>query len=160
MKNIEIFKALTSVILAELYSSFPLPKSIKKSEIALQLHDEYWEQAYKQDPNNENVYDLVNYNSPYALSGPTIEWLSNAGLISYSNKTSSTYENVVLTAKGLESIEVEAERGMNLLNNAANLAQDAFRDAAKEQLKMIASNIIKWCAEKSPTILLSLHHLA
>lgn len=153
MKNIEIFKAISAIIFAELYETFPLPKKINASDIALMLEEELWDKSKSQDPKNQNIHNYIRKYSPAALAAPTIEWLANAGLISFTAKHNGTFQNVVLTLKGLESIEAETGRGESLLNAMTALMTESSKDIAKEQLKSVFSDILKWCVEKSPTLL-------
>lgn len=152
MKNIEIFKTISAVVLAELYGSFPLPINIDPSIIVHNIDDDLWDEATIQDPDYPNLHHYQRKYSPTALASPTIEWLAAAGLISFSEKKDRTFENVVLTPKGLESIEAEAGRGDNLITAAKLLITDASKDAAKDNLKSVFSDVLKWCVEKSPTL--------
>jgi hypothetical protein len=153
MKNIEIFKSLSGLVMAELYDAFPLPITLKPSELALKLDDALWSDSLTPDPQQPHINNYNRRRSPAALSKPTIEWLQLAGLISYRNYRDSFFEGVVLTPKGLEAIESDQQRGQSLLQAAENLALDASKDIAKDQLKGIFSDVLKWCVEKSPSII-------
>ncbi|MFN4042667.1 hypothetical protein [Limnobacter sp.] len=153
MRNIEIFKAISALVMADLYAHFPLKQDISPSELALNLGDELWDKSLKQDSGHPNVYERQRQFSPAALARPTIEWLANAGLISYSSYQNSKFKDVALTLKGLESIEAHSTRGKRLINASKNLLVDSAKDAAKEQLTKIAGEMFKWCVKEGPQLI-------
>jgi DNA-binding protein YbaB len=159
MTNIDIFKSLSGLIMAELYDSFPIPIKVRAIDFAQKLDDEYWNDSTTPDPDHQHI-DLYNpRRSPAAIAAPTIEWLSSAGLISYKAKNDHDFIGVVLTPKGLQAIESDTQRGQNMLLAAQNLAIDASKDAAKDQLKNLFSDVLKWCIEKSPYIVNAVHSI-
>ena len=132
MKNIEIFKALSGLAFAKAYDSFPLKISISPSELALELDDEYWEESQRQISGSH--YEYVRNRSPAGLAKPTIQWLADAGFLSYEKYDGSSFCGVCLTTKGLESIESDESRGKLLLDAVTNLAKDELKEQARHQL--------------------------
>jgi hypothetical protein len=153
VRNIDIFKAASAVALADLYAAFPLPTSLVPSDIALRLQDDLWDQATRPDPEHPNAEIYQRQYSPASLAAPTIEWLASAGLLTYVRKQNGKFEGAVLTAKGLESIEAKAGQGESLVHAAKSLAVESAKQAAKDQLKNVFSEVLRWCIEKSPTLI-------
>lgn len=148
MKNIEIFKALSGLALAKAYDSFPLKISIYPRELALELSDEYWDSA--------SHCEYVRSRSPAGLANPTIQWLAEAGFLSYEKYESGCFAGVCLTAKGLESIESDESRGKQLLDAAANLAKDELKEQARLQLSKAFTEAMSWSIKNVLTIVNSL----
>lgn len=152
MRNIEIFKAVSALVMADLYASFPLSKNIKSGALALGLNDELWDKSQVSDERQPHVSNYIREHSPAAISAPTIRWLASAGLIEYKSERDGTFMDVVLTAKGLESIESKAGRGKKLLKSAQGVLVDATKDAAKKELAGLFSEILKWSIAAGPSL--------
>ena len=158
MNNIDIFKAISGLVFAKIYDSFPLKIDLSPSELAISLGDEFWDESKK--PIAENHSKYVRNRSPVGLAKPTIEWLGSAGLITFEGYKDGVFANVTLTAKGLEAIESKQERGSNLLNAAKDLAKDELKSQARKQLKDVFSEVLSWSVEKSPTIIQAISNYA
>jgi hypothetical protein len=152
MRNIEIFKAVSALAMADLYASFPLTKNLKSGELAIRLNDDLWDKSLVPDERQPRVSNYVREHSPAAISAPTIRWLASAGLIEYKSEREGTFTGVVLTAKGLESIEAKAGRGKKLLKLAQSVLVDASKDAAKKELVDVFSEILKWSIYAGPSL--------
>ena len=152
MRNIEIFKAVSALAMADLYASFPITKNLKSGELALRLSDDLWDKSQVPDARQPHVANWIRKHSPAAVSAPTIRWLASAGLIEYESERNGTFINVVLTPKGLESIESKAGRGKKLLKSAQGVLGDATKDAAKKELAGLFSEILKWSIAAGPSI--------
>lgn len=150
MNNIDIFKAISALVLAHCYDSFPLKVKVSPAELAVSLGDEFWDESQK--PISENFSEYVRNRSPAALAKPTIEWLASSGLITYQGYRDSCFIDVCLTAKGLEAIESNESRGSQLLSAAKDLATEELKDQARTRLKSLFSEVLSWTIEKSPTI--------
>ena len=153
MKNIEIFKSLSGLVMAELYDAFPLPITLKPSELALKLDDSLWSDSLTSDPQQPHINNYNRRRSPAALSKPTIEWLQLAGLISYRHYKDGQFEGVVLTPKGLEAIESKPEIGKTLMSAMAEITKETSKEVAKEQFKNGFSDLLGWCIKNSPSII-------
>lgn len=151
MTNIEIFRALSGLVFATAYNSFPLKISISPSELALQLGDEYWEESPKQISKNEFKY--VRERSPAGLAKPTIQWLIDAGFLSYEKYSDNKFIGICLTAKGLESIEANESGGEHLLDALTKLARDELKEQARIQLSKVFSDALSWSITNVPTII-------
>lgn len=158
MKNIEIFKALSGLAFAKAYDSFPLKLSISPSELALELGDEYWEESQRQISGNH--YGYVRKRSPVGIAKPTIQWLADAGFLSYEKYDGSSFCGVCLTAKGLESIESDESRGKQLLDAVANLAKDELKEQARHQLSELFAGAMSWSIKNVPIIINRLSSLS
>jgi hypothetical protein len=150
MRNIEIFKAMSALVLADLYANFPLKKKVDASELALRLDDELWDQSQKQDEYNSTVSHYIREFSPAAIVAPTVQWLASAGLIQYESEHNGRFKGVVLTAKGIESIEAKSGRGKKLLKLAQGVLVDATKDAAKKGLTGVFTEILTWSITGGP----------
>ncbi len=138
------------MVYAKLYENFPLKINLSPSSLATELDDALWSESRTQI---ENGVTIINRNkSPVAISKPTIEWLANAGLISYERYDGIDFVGVCLTAKGLESIEAN-NSGESLLNAVKDLAKDQFKEQAKVQLNSLFSKALSWSVQKVPTII-------
>ena len=158
MNNIDIFKAISGLVFAQAYESFPLKIDLSPSEIAISLSDEFWDESQRQIA--ENQFEYVRNRSPIGLAKPTIEWLGSAGLITFDGYRDGVFLGVTLTAKGLESIESNQEHGFNLLSAAKDLAADELKDQARNRLKEVFSEVLSWSVEKSPTIIQAISNYA
>ncbi|OUR72132.1 hypothetical protein A9Q78_07425 [Methylophaga sp. 41_12_T18] len=150
MNNIDIFKAISALAMAHCYDSFPLKIKLSPGELALSLGDEFWDESQK--PISENVSEYVRNRSPAGIAKPTIEWMAASGLITYEAYRDSQFIGVCLTAKGLEAIESDQDRGGNLIQAAKELAKEEFKDQARTKLKGLFSEVLSWSIEKSPTV--------
>ena len=157
MKNIEIFKAISGLVYAKLYDNFPLKIKLSPSSLAVELDDEFWSES--QTSITESVSEYNRNRSPAAIAKPTIEWLSNSGLITYDRYHDHEFEGVCLTAKGLESIEANSS-GRRLVTAMADLAKEELKGQAKNQLNSIFSKALSWSIEKSPTIIQTISNYA
>ncbi|MGF1751898.1 hypothetical protein [Vibrio cionasavignyae] len=158
MNNIDIFKAISGLVFAQAYESFPLKIDLSPSEIAISLSDEFWDESQRQIA--ENQFEYVRNRSPIGLAKPTIEWLGSAGLITFDGYRDGVFLGVTLTAKGLESIESKEEHGFNLLSAVKDLAVDELKDQARKRLKEVFSEALSWSVEKSPTIIQAVSNYA
>lgn len=157
MNNIEIFKSISGLVLANCYDNFPLKIKLSPSELALLLGDEYWDESL--NTISDNVSDYVRKRSPAAIARPTVEWMASSGLITYESYKDGYFTNVCLTAKGLEAIESKKGFGDKLLSAAKNLAKDTLKSEAKEQLRNVFSEVLSWSIQKSPTIFQSITNI-
>ena len=153
MRNIEIFKAISALVFARLYATFPLPTHLVASGFALGLDEKLWDPSQVQDDRNPNVYHYKREHSPAAIAAPTLRWLRSAGLIDYKEERDGKFIDVVLTAKGLESIEGNAGRAERLIKSAEGVLVDATKDAAKKELTAVFSEVLKWSVANGPTLL-------
>lgn len=158
MNNIDIFKAISALAFAKIYDNFPLKINLSPSELAISLDDDFWGESQKSIAENQTEY--IRNRSPAGLAKPTIEWLGSAGLITFEGYKDGEFINVTLTAKGLESIESNQDRGSNLLCAAKNLAKDELKSQARKQLKDLFSEVLSWSVEKSPTIIQAISNYA
>jgi hypothetical protein len=152
MRNIEIFKAVSALAMADLYASFPMTKNLKSGELVIRLNDDLWDKSQVPDERQPHVSNYIREHSPAAISAPTIRWLASAGLIEYNSERDGTFTEAVLTAKGLESIETKAGRGKKLLKSAQSVLVDASKDAAKKELADVFSEILKWSIAAGPSL--------
>lgn len=159
MTNIDIFKSISGLVMAELYDAFPIPINISATNLACKLGDEYWGHSTVSDPEQPHIQIYNRRRSPAAIAAPTIEWLASAGLLSYQSQKDRDFNSVVLTPKGLQAIESDQKTGKSLLMAVQELGVDASRDVAKDQLKNLFSDILKWCIEKSPYIVNAAHSI-
>lgn len=150
MNNIDIFKAISALVLAHCYDSFPLKVKVSPEDLAVSLGDEFWNESQK--PISENVSEYVRNRSPAGLAKPTIEWMASSGLITYEGYRDGCFVGVCLSAKGLEAIESRENRGSQFLSAAKDLATEELKEQARSQLKSLFSEVLSWSIEKSPTI--------
>ncbi|MFC1347731.1 MAG: hypothetical protein G8D83_21015, partial [gamma proteobacterium symbiont of Clathrolucina costata] len=66
MKNIEIFEAISGLLLADLYQYFPLKMKVQPNEYALRLDDGHWSECLVGEK-------YIRNRSPAAMTKPTIE---------------------------------------------------------------------------------------
>lgn len=154
MGNIDIFRALSGLIFAKAYDSFPLKISIVPGEIAVQLGDEFWDES--QEEVAENQFNYIRNRSPAGLAKPTIEWLIGAGFLSCDGFSDGKFVGVCLTAKGLESIESSESRGNGFIKAVAELAKDEMKEQARSQLAKLFSEALSWSIANVPTIVNSI----
>ena len=159
MKNIEIFEALSGLLFAELYEYFPLPKAIDPTRLALQLGDDYWDEAEQPLEETGQINEYVCYKSPAGLAKPSIEWLANTGFITYGDYHGGEFRNVCLTAKGLEAIRSAPGRENRLLNAAKNIVTGAAKESARDELRKVFSEMILWSVQNSATLIQSASNL-
>ncbi|GFD91075.1 hypothetical protein KUL152_33010 [Tenacibaculum sp. KUL152] len=159
MRNIEIFEALSALLFAKLYEQFPLRVDVNAYDIALSLGDELWDESSTPITEGSDIKTINRNKSPAGLSKPTIQWLKYAGLVDYISQDGSTFKQVCLTPKGLESIKVKPENESRLLKAAKDIAEGTAKDLAKKELKEAFSGILSWCAQHSPTVFQSISHM-
>ncbi|QOP41197.1 hypothetical protein [Sulfurimonas marina] len=158
MTNIEIFRALSGLVFAKAYNSFPLKVSINPSELALQLGDKYWEESQHQI--SKSQFEYIRERSPAGLAKPTIQWLIDAGFLDYERFEDNKFIGICLTAKGLESIESNESGGERLLNALTDLAKDELKDQARSQLSKVFSEALSWSISNAPTIISNLSRMS
>lgn len=132
MKNIEIFEAISGLLLADLYQYFPIKMKIQPDEYALRLDDEHWSECLMGEKYMRN-------SSPAAMTKPTIEWLANAGYISYDAYDGEYFDGVTLTAKGLEVIRSDKSMAERLVSAAKDLAESEVKELARDNLRKLMS---------------------
>ena len=152
MKNIEIFEAISGLLLADLYEHFPLRIKIHPSDLAMRLDDGKWEESQEPITEDGNVTTYIRHKSPAGLAKPTIEWLASAGFITFDQYDDGDFIGVCLTPKGLESIKSDETRPNRLIEAAKGLLVDSTKDAVRGQLRKIASEIFSWGVKNAPTI--------
>ena len=152
MKNIEIFHALSGLVLADLYEQFPLKVNVRPGDLAIRLDDELWEDSLLPDENQPNVSTYIRRYSPAALARPTVEWLAGAGLITYADMRDGEFKGVCLTARGLEVISTKSGPAGRLLEVAKELTVEAGKESAREYLRALGSDVVRWCAERTPLV--------
>lgn len=150
MKNIEIFRELSGLVLAKAYDSFPLGVTIRPSELALELGDEQWEESQRLVTGN--LYEYVPNRSPVGLAKPTVRWLIESGFLSCESYKDGAFVGVRLTAKGLESIESEEGRGEKLIKALAEVAKEELKGQAREQLSKAFTGLLSWSIKNVTTI--------
>ncbi|NWD07728.1 hypothetical protein [Pseudomonas gingeri] len=150
MKNIEIFRELSGLVLAKAYDSFPLDVTIRPTELALALGDERWDESQRSLSENHSEY--IQNRSPIGLAAPTVRWLMESGFLSYESYKDGAFVGVRLTAKGLESIESKKGRGAKLVNAVAGLAKEELKNQAKTQLSKAFAEVTAWSIKNVPTI--------
>lgn len=155
MKNIEIFEALSGLLLAELYEYFPLPKAVAPTELALKLGDDYWDEAEQPLEETGQINAYIRHKSPVGLAEPTIDWLAKTGFITHDGYYGSAFQNVCLTAKGLEAIRSAPGRESRLLDAAKNVVTGAVKDSARDELRKVFSEMILWSVQNSATLIQS-----
>jgi len=149
--NIEIFRALSGLVFARAYNSFPLKVSISPNELALQLGDEYWEESQRQI--SENEFEYIRERSPAGLAKPTIKWLIDAGFLSYEKYDDDKFIGISLTVKGLESIEANESGGERLLNALTDITKEELKEQARSQLSKVFSEALSWSIANAPRII-------
>lgn len=152
MKNIEIFHALTGLLLADLYEQFPLKVDVRTTDLALRLDDGLWKDSLLTDENDPNVSTYIRHHSPIGLARPTVEWLAGAGLITYTGMRDGEFKGVCLTARGLEAISTKSGPAGKLLEVAKELSIETGKESAREFLRNLGSEVVRWCAEKTPLV--------
>ena len=155
MKNIEIFEALSGLLFAELYEYFPLPKTIDPTGLAQELGDDYWDEVEQPLEETGQINAYVRHRSPPALAEPTIRWLANTGFITFDSYRGGKFQNVCLTAKGLEAIRSAPGRERRLLDAAKNIVTGAAKDSARDELRKVFSEIVLWSVQNSATLIQS-----
>ncbi|WP_147336830.1 hypothetical protein [Pseudomonas abyssi] len=155
MKNIEIFEAISGLLFAELYEYFPLPKNIDPTHYALELGDDYWDEAEQPLEETGQIKGYVRHKSPAGLAKPTVEWLTNTGFITHNGYRNGEFQNVCLTAKGLESIRSAPGTENRLLDAAKNILTGAAKDSARDELRKVFSEMVLWSVRNSATLIQS-----
>ena len=150
MNNIDIFKAISALVLAHCYDSFPMKVRLSPGQLALSLGEEFWDESER--PISDNVTEYVRNRSPATIAKPTIEWMASSGFITYEAFRDGCFFGVCLTAKGLEAIESNESRGGQLLSAAKDLVKDELKEQARLRLKTLFSEMLSWSIDKSPTI--------
>ncbi|MEW8660753.1 MAG: hypothetical protein AB2603_20770 [Candidatus Thiodiazotropha endolucinida] len=136
MKNIEIFEAISGLLLADLYQYFPLKMKVQPSEYALRLDDEHWSESLVGEK-------YIRNRSPAAMTKPTIEWLANAGYISFDTYDGEYFDGVTLTAKGLEVIRSDKSMAEKLVSAAKDIAKSESKEFARENLRKLMSYFLE-----------------
>lgn len=90
VSNIEKFDDIASRIFAELYQSFPLPKTLSTDDYL--DNETQWDETFQEE-------FLIDCGELFAA---TVTWLMNAGYFTAVFSRSDQVEGAVLTAKGLE----------------------------------------------------------
>ncbi|MFG1495386.1 hypothetical protein ABMA57_02055 [Saccharospirillum sp. HFRX-1] len=155
MKNIEIFEALSGLLFAELYEYFPLPKTIDPKLLALELGNEYWDEAERPLEDTGQINAYIRHKSPAGLAEPTVRWLANTDFITFDCYRGGKFQNVCLTAKGLEAIRSAPGRESRLLNAAKSVLAGAAKDSAREELRKVFSEMVLWSVQNSATLIQS-----
>lgn len=153
MKNIEIFHALSGLLLADLYEHFPLKINVRAADLAIRLDDEFWDSSQLPDENLPNCSTYIRHHSPAGLAKPTIEWLASAGLITYNGMRDGAFEDVCLTARGLEVVSTKSGLAVKALAAVKELTVESGKESAREYLRALGSEAVRWCAEKTPLIM-------
>lgn len=96
MKNIELFDEYTTIVMAQLYESFPIKKTIDARNLCGHSDiDEYG-----------GVVDASGRPSKaFDLAMATIEWLGDNGYARYKERWAFGWTDVVLTEKGLTMLK-------------------------------------------------------
>ncbi len=154
MRNIEIFEAISALLLADLYEHFPLKINVHPSSLAMKLDDCLWDESTEPVPGYGDIQieKVIRHKSPVALAKPTIEWLASAGFVSFDRYDRSDFIGVCLTPKGLELIKSDQERANRLVEAAKGIVKDSASDVMKNQLTGVFSEMLSWSIKNSPTI--------
>lgn len=154
MRNIEIFKEISGLALAQAYDSFPLKISIRPSDLSLALSDDLWDESQRLIA--ENHHEYVRNRSPIGLAAPTVQWLVESGFLSCERYHDGEFSGVSLTAKGLESIESQEGAGEKLVKAAAGLVKEELKEQARAQLSNVFTALMSWGIKNAPTIYASI----
>ncbi|MBT3042967.1 MAG: hypothetical protein KME67_08925 [Candidatus Thiodiazotropha sp. (ex Codakia orbicularis)] len=136
MKNIEIFEAISGLLLADLYQHFPIKMKVQPAEYSMRLEDEHWSECVVGEK-------YVRHHSPAAIVEPAIEWLANAGYISYDAYDGEYFDGVTLTAKGLEVIRSDKNLAEKLVSAAKDIAKSESKEIARENLRKLMSYFLE-----------------
>ncbi|EJE4150215.1 hypothetical protein P5E07_23090 [Vibrio parahaemolyticus] len=160
MRNIDIFESYSALLFAHLYEHFPLRVNVKAYDLAMKIDETLWDESKTPLDHAPFIHKYNQHKSPVGLAKPTIQWLKLAGLIDYEAEKGSEFTKMVLTPKGLESIKVDPDVEIKLLNAAKSILIDTSKETAQKELKEAFSGIISWCARNVPSFINSVSSLS
>lgn len=100
MKNIDLFDEYAAAVFAALYERFPVKQSLDARQICGHMVVDDFGVVVDDAGRPSKAFDI-------ALS--TIEWLGDNGFVSFEKRQNFGFGNVVLTAKGLETLNAKPE---------------------------------------------------
>ncbi|MFA7597221.1 MAG: hypothetical protein WCY92_12790 [Novosphingobium sp.] len=100
MKNIELFNEYAAAIFATLYERFPVKQSLDAREICGHHTVDDFGGVVDDSGRPSRAFDI-------ALS--TVEWLGDNGFIALGDRHNFGFRDVVLTAKGLETLNARPD---------------------------------------------------
>lgn len=151
MKNIDVFHEVSGLVFAKLYDAFPVRITINKTDIASELSDEAHKRGWTQIA--EGAEERIRNRTPLTITGSTIEWLRDAGFLSYQSVADGNYEGIILTTKGLESLQQGSGLGSKLVNAAKDLVVAETKAVASEQLRTAVNAVLSWSAQNLPMLI-------
>lgn len=138
--NIEKFDELSGRVLANFYSSFPVPINLQAKDF-VEKATQYNEKAQCEAASSDAVFFIA-----------TVEWLRRAGYIHADDQDGHhrIVRNGVLTAKGLEVLKIkpaslsdETSLGDQLADAAKKGSSDAVRKAVTEIMSLGARVVMQ-----------------
>ncbi|EGR0930211.1 TPA: hypothetical protein RQJ47_004549 [Vibrio vulnificus] len=159
MSNLAVFEAQTAEIFSLLYESFPVKIDVYRHQVSKGLKpiDSFGDEL--DFPSSVGYFDDYyasfdvfsqsdEYQKEYQVFSATMDWLSSSGYIAFGSLVSyDYYEDVVLTAKGLEvlkctpscidgSLSLGEKLKEETLSSGSDVARDLVKQALREGLKM------------------------
>lgn len=159
MSNLAIFEEQTAEIFSLLYESFPVKIDVYRHQVS-KYHKPINNFGDELDsPTSVGEFDdyyasfdvysqSVDYQKEYQVFPATMDWLNTSGYIAFdSNISYDHYEDVVLTAKGLEvlkctpscingSLSLGEKLKEETLSSGSDVARELVKQALREGLKM------------------------
>lgn len=128
--NIQKFDHLAGKIFADLYESFPVPRTIWLGDYISTVFE-------VSPPEDENMGEEAL--SAVEFYQHTMEWLEKAGFIEVLFKNHSGEALVVLTAKGLESLRLVPD---SLKGNLGEQLTEAAKAGVLDQIRELTGKVI------------------
>jgi len=129
MKNIDLFNDYTASVLSELYTHFPVKRSIDARTLCGHTDRDDFGGIVDADGRPSKAFEIA---------CGTIEWLGDSGYLTYASRTPCAFVNVVLTPKGLSLLKSSPDAlrskdtlGERLLRFVTEGSKELARDAVK-----------------------------
>lgn len=154
MSNLTVFEVQTAEIFSLLYESFPVKIDVYRHQVSKSLKpiDSFGDELGSPTSIGEfdDYYESFDafcqsdeYQKEYQVFSATMDWLNASGYIAFDSFVSyDYYEDVVLTAKGLEvlkctpsCIDGSLSLGEKLKEETLSSGSDAARDIVKQALR-------------------------
>lgn len=133
--NIERFNEVTGLVLAHLYAHFPVPQDIEAGEFV--------ENATVPAPRYPGVIspftEELTEDGTFFVSA--MEWLAHAGYLSFERRFNSSISGVVLTEKGLQTLNAVPDSLVTIVPLGERLV-DAAKSGGKEVLKATLREVL------------------
>lgn len=134
LSNMERFDQLTGAVFARLYEAFPEPVALD----ALPFLRDIVPEGQDFETENEQAFNAPEF------FGYTVRWLTETGYLTHAEgyvDRPFTFENCVLTAKGLEALKATPISIANGKSIGQSL-QDAAKNGALEPIKKLSGEAL------------------